>query len=383
MPPFAKRFFALHICEGVANYPELGKLILIREEALRRMDPTFSGRVVKFDGPHFQVGDSKEMDRAENKGALGDGVVVKSFPNESDGRHWLEFLVWDKDALSAIEQGIGVSNAYLMGAMAPGGEYHALPYDEEVMDGVYDHLLITDSPRYEESKILTPEEFKKYNEERKAKLALVTNSKESKMFKLFERKEVADGFGNLEGKEVLLPLSKKSVLIVNVLNAVDKQMDNESKGEQYADNAHKVKLNANEVCTVGDLVGKHNTMMSEMERMKNELEEWEKAAGGETAENEMTPEEKKKAEEDKAAKNAKEEEEKEKEKKDRENSVAKNKKTIAEKVARLKGAPEAAFVVNARRATGNAAGPVQNEIRFKEDAVADGKKNYGDASLES
>lgn len=380
MPPFAKRFFALHICEGVANYPELKKMILVREEALRRMDPTFQGRVVKFGGEHLEVGDSKKMDRAENKGAEGEGTVVKSFFNEADGRHWAEIMVWDKEALSAIEKGIGVSNAYLMKPMAPGGDYHAVKYDEEVMDGIYDHLLITDSPRYEESKILTPEEFKKYNEERQAKLALVTNKlKETEMeFKLFGRKPI-EGLPDLKGIEVELPLSKKTVLITNVLNAVDKQMENEEKGEAYADNSHKVKLNENEVCTVADLVTKHKNMTNEMERMRNELEEWEKAGNGEQhAENEMTPEEKKKKEEDeKTAKNAKEEADK----KELENKVAKNKK-IAEKVARLKGAPVASFIANNKGAGASAGAPTQPTIRFKEDAVRDGLKNYGSASLE-
>lgn len=343
IPPFSKRFFALHCCEGVAFYPEnpVGQqMLLIREETLRKMDPTASGKPVKFGGDHLTLKEGEEITKSPNKGALAEGVINKSFFNDSDGRHWMEILVWDKDALAAIERGIGVSNAYAINAKAPGADYHALPFDFEVMEGEYDHLLITDSPRYEESKILTPEQFKAYNETRAEALALVTNSKESTMsFKLFGRKPV-EGLSDLTGVEVELPKSKKTVLITNALNAIDEQMQKEEAGNMFANEDHKVKLSENESCNVSELKERYNKAMEENSRMKNELDEWDKASGDgkekdDKAANE-TPEEKA-TREAKEAKNAQDEKDAKEVKEKAENS---KRESIRNKVIRLKGGPD-------------------------------------------
>lgn len=365
IPPFAKRFYALHICEGVANYPEQKKMLLIREEALRKMDPTMQGVPVKFGGEHLTLKEGEEIAEADNKGGEVEGLVVKSFFNEHDGRHWCEMMVWDPDALAAIERGIGVSNAYVMNSMAPGGEYHATPYDEEVMDGQYDHLLITDKPRYEESKILTPAQFKQYNETRAKALALVTNEKEKSMkFNLFGRKAI-EGLSDLTGVEVELPKSKKTLLITNVLNAVDDQMVKEESGDMMANMDHKVKLSENETCKVGELHEKYKAAMEENARLKNENDEWEKVAGGGKAENEEeTEEEKKKREDEEKAKNAKDDAEKA----EKEKEKAENKKRIQNKVQRLKEGPDR--YANSRKDDGEVE---QEEVKMTSDKVRKSK----------
>lgn len=379
-----KRFFCRHIVQGIASYPELKKVLLLREEVLRKLDPTMSGVPVVFNQDHLRLGEGEEMARVSRKEGVfvGEGIVNKSFYNEWDGWHWCEVQVWDEMALAAIAQGIGVSNAYVINSKAPGGEYQATPYDVEVMDGEYDHLLITARPRYEDSQatgILTPEEFKAYNESRKEKLALVTNEKEPPMglFEFIDRKK-DDSFSKLiEGKEVLLPKSKKTVLITNVLNAVDEQMKKEEDGEQMANMDHKVKV-GNSTKSLHELMDCYNKVMAENDAMKGEIEEWKKAAG-ETAENaEETPEEKR-AREEEEAKNAKEEEEEKKKKDKAENEKkeairVKNEKLVA---ARRNGPRIAAMVHNARPG-------IQDQfeqpiIRFKEDAIADGLEHYGKA----
>ena len=376
-----KRFFCRHIVQGVASYPELNKVLLLREEALRKMDPTMSGVPVVFNTEHLSQKEGEEIARADRKGAYIEGIVNKSFFNEWDGWHWCEIQVWDENALAAIAQGIGVSNAYVMNSKAPGGEYQATPYDIEVMDGEYDHLLITARPRYEDSLatgILTPEQFKAYNEKRKEQLALVTNQKESPVdiLKIFNR-QPADI--KLDGVEVLLPKSKKTVLITNVLNAADEQMEKEEKGEQMANMDHKVKV-GNSTKSLHELMDCYNKVMSENEALKAENKEWMEAAG-ETAENASeTDEEKKKREDEEKAKNEKDEKEKgEKEKAEnakREAIKIKNQKLAA---ARINGpARESARIANSRSRSGQPDGPYEQPvIRFQEDAVADGLKHYG------
>lgn len=379
VPEFAKAFYVCHISEGLVNYPEVGKMRLLREETLRKMDPTFSGKPVKYDREHLNAGDTAQINQAKHKGAYVDGVVDRSFFNEHDGRHWAKVWVWDENALDMIKQGIGVSNAYFMDSKGQGGEYHATPFDEEVMDGTYDHLLITASPRYEESMkigFLTPDQFDEYNKSRAEKLALVKNSKEQDMsldiLKVFNRTEAKDF--DLAGKEVFLPKSKKTVLITNVLNAVDEEMKKEEDGEAMANMSHKVKV-GNATMPLSELMDCYNREHEENMRLKNEVEEWEKAADGKAHNSAETEEEKKKREEEEEkSKNAKEESEKEKEK-----EKAENAKRIQNKIQRLKTGPQRAehrqFVGNST--VGNTAEFEQPVLRFKEDAVADGLAHYG------
>ena len=339
IPEFALPFYVCHIAEGLVNYPEVGKMRLLREETLRKMDPTFVGKPVKFDIEHMTLADGEMIARAQRKGAYVDGVVVNSFFNENDGRHWCKVMVWDPDALEAIGKGIGVSNAYVMNDKGEAGEYHATPFDEEVLDGEYDHLLITDAPRYEESQsigFLTPEQFQAYNESRKKQLLQVANKKEPSM-KFFERK-TSETIKGLEGVEVELTKSKKVVLIANVLNAVDEQMAAEEKGEMYANMDHKIKLFDNSICNVGELHEKYKSAMEENSRMKNELGAFEEATAEghdekKGVENkDEDPEEKKKREEEEKAEN---------EKKDKEKDTAQNKRLeeIRNRVQKLKDGP--------------------------------------------
>ena len=388
IPMFAKPFYVLHIAEGLVNYPEVEKMRLLREETLRKMDPTFAGKPVRFGAQHLNAGDTEKIAKAEHKGALVDGVVVNSFFNENDGRHWCKVMVWDEDALHAIGKGIGVSNAYVMNSKAPGGDYHATPYDEEVMDGTYDHLLITDSPRYEESMkvgFLTPEQFDEYNKSRKDKLALVKNSKESEMG-FFERKAAEI---KLDGVEWVGVKSKKTFLITNVLNAVDEEAKKEEDGEAMANMNHNVKV-GNATMKLCDLMAAHGKAVEENIRLKNENDAWEEAAkkaenaqeteeekkkreDAEKAKNDVDDEEKKKREDAEKAKNAVDDEEKKK----KDEEKAENMKRIQNKIDRLKGAPTkhfASLVSNSASGNDKYEQPV---IRFKEDAVADGLEHYG------
>src|SRR5579872_6457777 len=346
-----KRFFCRHIVQGVASYPELKTVLLLREDVLRKMDPSMSGGPVVINTEHLTQQEGEELAKADRKGAYIEGIVNKSFFNEWDGWHWCEIQVWDENALAAIEAGIGVSNAYVINSKAPGGEYQATPYDIEVMDGEYDHLLITARPRYEDglaTGILTPEEFKAYNESRKEKLALVTNSKEPPVdiLKIFNR-QPADL--KLDGVEVLLPKSKKTVLITNVLNEKDAEIEAEDRGEQMANMNHKVKV-GNSTKSLHELMDCYNKVMSENEALKAENKEWMEAAGEKAENASETDEEKKKREDEEKAKNEKEEKDKaEKEKAENQKREAirvKNQKLAA---ARHSGAARAsALIANSR-----------------------------------
>ena len=171
------------------HYLEKGedKLYVIQDEALKKMNASFEGKPV-----YIKHVDEVNMDTLKED---ANGYVVKSFYNEFDGAWWVEIIA-DDEAQSFIEKGWAVSNAYLPTELGSGGEYHAIKYDKEVLNGVYEHLAIVDNPRYEESVIMTPEEFKNFNEGRKAELEKLKNSKENKMLSEEEKTELLDSLKN-------------------------------------------------------------------------------------------------------------------------------------------------------------------------------------------
>jgi hypothetical protein len=171
----ARRFYGKHFWPGVAEYHEGDKVsrVLLLEDTIRRMNPTFEGKPVFV--KHVDDVITKPLDELKQE---ADGWVVRSFYNESDGDTWAEFMIVSKKGLQAIENGWRLSNAYVKTKVNPKkGQWNGVDYDEEILDGEYEHLAIVDNPRYEQSIILTPDQFKEYNEKKKAELNRVSNDK--------------------------------------------------------------------------------------------------------------------------------------------------------------------------------------------------------------
>jgi hypothetical protein len=186
---FPKRYFARHIKEGLVHYLENGKdkLYLVTNEALHKMNSSFEGKPI-----YIRHVDEVDTDKMKEEAV---GYVVKSFYNEFDGAWWAEIIA-DDEAQGYIEKGWAVSNAYLPTELGSGGVYHDIDYDKEVKSGVYEHLAIVDNPRYEEAVIMTPEEFKDFNEGRKTELDKLKNSKENEMLSEEDKKELLDSLKN-------------------------------------------------------------------------------------------------------------------------------------------------------------------------------------------
>lgn len=186
---FPKRYFARHIKEGLVHYLEKDgdKLYLVTNEALKKMNVSFEGKPI-----YIRHVDEVDTDRMKEEAV---GYVVKSFYNEFDGAWWAEIIA-DDEAQGYIKKGWAVSNAYLPTELGSGGVYHDIDYNKEVKNGVYEHLAIVDNPRYEEAVIMTPEEFKDFNEGRKAELDKLKNSKENEMLSEEDKKELLDSLKN-------------------------------------------------------------------------------------------------------------------------------------------------------------------------------------------
>lgn len=288
---YPRRYFGLHMAEGVAEYND-GKepyRIFINEETIKRMDPTFEGRPVYV--KHVAEVDLKNIQ------AEADGYVVKSFFNKSDGKHWVEFLIVSDRGHDALSKGWKLSNAYLPKLRANPGLWHGVQYSQEVVGGEYEHLAIVANPRYDESIILTPEEFKKYNSDKELALLRIANSKENKMpaFNFFKKQKVENA-NELESTLVTLPKAKVDMTISQIIEEFDtiKNMNG------YACPEHMVKVNDDEEMSVMDLSNKYNGLMKKMKKNEEaaakEKEEMEAKAKKEN-EGELS-------EEDKAAKEA-------------------------------------------------------------------------------
>lgn len=260
-----KVFYGMHFYPGVAEYEEQGKeafRVFINEQTIRQMSPSFAGCPV-----YVEHVDEVEDDLGEVR-EDADGWVVESFFNAADGKTWAKFIVVSDRGLTAIRRGFRLSNAYLPKSFADGGLWNGVSYRNEVTGGEFEHLAIVRNPRYEESVIMTPEEFKAYNDEKSNELKRLANSKDKKgdnkmAFKLFKRTKVENSI-DIEGMIIELPISKKEMSLTKVINAYDAILNMNG----YANDEHMVKVNDKEEMSVKDLVKAHQEKCNELDEMK-------------------------------------------------------------------------------------------------------------------
>lgn len=328
---------------GVAEYTEAGKdpyRILVSEEAIKNMDPTFRGKPVYVD--HVDHVDLKNIQ------AEADGYVIDSFYNTLDGKHWVQFIVVSDRGHAAISSGWQLSNAYVPKVFNGGGLWHGVQYEREVMAGEYDHLAIVQHPRYEESVIMTSEEFKKYNSDKEAELKALKNSKEKQKetgsMKLnFFKKQKVENATDFEGVSVVLPKSGKEITISQLVEEHDVIVNMQG----YANGDHMVKYNDSDEMSVNELVKKYNEMLDESAKSKDMAESKEKEIaeredGDKGEEQDLEKQKKENAEKDKEGKEDGEEKEKMKNEADAALKLIADKEA-AEKAAnfeKLKNAPD-------------------------------------------
>lgn len=264
-----KVFYGMHFYPGVAEYEEPGQeafRVFINENTIRQMNPTFAGCPIYVEHVDEVDDDINEV-RSD-----ADGWVLESFYNAADGKHWAKFIIVSDRGLQAIRRGYRLSNAYVMKSAGDGGLWNGVSYRNEVTSGEFEHLAIVKNPRYEESVIMTPEEFKAHNDEKTIELKRLANSKDKKEnrgmgFSLFKRTKVENS-AELTGMAVKLPLSKKEVSVEDALTEYDKFLNMNG----YANGDHMVKLNDKEEMSVNDLVKKHMEACNELADLKKKGE---------------------------------------------------------------------------------------------------------------
>lgn len=267
-----KVYYGLHMVEGVAEYPEHKSpdgspmRILVLENTLKEMDRSFVGKPVYVNHQEVDLQNIQEQ---------ADGYVIESFFNTLDGKHWAKFIVVSDRGHEAIKNGWRLSNAYTPRNTRSGGKWHAVEYAQEIVDGEYDHLAIVPNPRYAESVIMTPDEFKAYNASKQQQLNMLTNSKKEEkrpMLKFFKKAPIENAV-DLETAVVTLKGGREVTIaqLVNEAEMADAEKKNsdemeekknmaEPKAEPVMANVEHVVEVDGEKMSVGSLVEKYRSM---------------------------------------------------------------------------------------------------------------------------
>lgn len=259
-------YYGMHFYPGVARYEPADKepfTVYLNENVIREMGPSFAGRPI-----FVQHVEDVEENLDELRGEA-DGWVIESFFNEADGKHWVKFILTSEQGIQAAKEGWKLSNAYIPECLDEPGTWNGVHYDRKVVGGEFEHLAIVQNPRYEESKIMSPEQFKNYNKKNTVELTRLANSKDNKgdrkmpKFNLFKRQKIENA-PDLDGVIVELPKSKKEVLVSKAIEEYDKLMNMNG----YANGDHMVKVGDKDEMSVNDLVKKHMEMCNEFDAMK-------------------------------------------------------------------------------------------------------------------
>lgn len=214
-------YYGIHLYPGLAEYAEPNTRptrIFLNENVIRKMGPSFEGRPVFVDHVDEVGCDINEVRKD------ADGWVVESFYNQADGKHWVKFIVVTDRGERAIKNGYRLSNCYVPKSFGPGGTWNGMDYDREVTSGEYEHLAIVRSPRYEESIIMTPEQFKQYNESKINELKRLANDKqtgEGKMKLTWFKRAKVENSADIENTSVVLPKSGREIEIIKMINELD------------------------------------------------------------------------------------------------------------------------------------------------------------------
>lgn len=282
-------FYCRHMQPGICRYEK--EVVLVDTPALKKMIATGAAKPVYI---HHQKVDLEQL---KEKAA---GYTTESFYNELDGWAWFKFIAIDDECHKVIENGWSVSNAYMPSEFGEGGTKNNCPFDREVLNGEFTHLAIVPNPRYEEALIMSPDDFKKYQDENRRQLEL-HNSNPSKgklpMIKFFKnkREEV-----NTIDADTMIEIDGKEVSVQEMINSVKK---NEKAEEKEKINEDDMIECDGETMPLKELINRYKNSKKNAMKKNAEDEDAEKAKK-EKEDLEKKAKENKNAEEDEAKKKA-------------------------------------------------------------------------------
>lgn len=273
----AKVYKANFIEAGLCHYEDMDNSgnLLLQKATLDKMLNSFIGCPV-VDMRHETPATLKD----------GYGVVSDVWYDPNDGQYWCTYIVWDPHLQALCDLGAENGQFSVSCAYDPtegtegGGEWHSIPYEGEVLDGVFTHLAIVPNPRYEGAKI--------HRCNSKVGGILMFGKKEIKAEDVFKI-----GDQEVTGKDILERLNAKP----EVAEPTD---------------ATEIDLGEGRKAKLGDLKASH------IERLNAAADDEEKRKEEERKNAEDEEKRKKEEDEEKERKNAEEKERKEKDDKEKE-----------------------------------------------------------------
>jgi hypothetical protein len=152
---WANRFRARILEPGIVSYQDqdCGNALL-RKETIDAHIHTFIGRplILARDGMNRPTYKHAKV-RPSNLEKMADGYISGVEYDPVDGWWYAVGTVHNEEAKQAIREIGYVSCAYDVKGLGGPGDYHNLPYHEEITAFEGEHLAIVDNPRYEEATI--------------------------------------------------------------------------------------------------------------------------------------------------------------------------------------------------------------------------------------
>lgn len=287
---------------GLVKYDK--ETILVSKEALKSMAPTIQGVPVIIEHPEEKITD-QNID-----GLPVVGRVADMHYDEQSEIWYAHFVVEDAEAVKLLQQGYGVSTAWIPQKYASGGTFNNCPYDKELIEAKYEHLAIVKNPRYEMA--FDPIFCNSKDGHNNDNIDNIIN---------VEKKESVSMFGKLFKK-----VTSREEIMVNSNEEFTIEVDGKELPLKEA--IEQIKLNAKEEgkeeakCNEVDVDGEKMSVNDLVKAYKNlKKSSLEKEEEDKKKDNEAEEDKKK---EEEAKKNAESEEEKKKEEEEEEEKAKKN-----------------------------------------------------------
>jgi len=131
---------------GAVSYEDVKQgVALLKKESMDTWIQSFVGKPV--------IIDHQDVDPSNFKKAAV-GYITRVWFEPADGWFWCEFIITDDAGHEAIKDGYSVSCSFDVVNTAGGGEWHAIKYNEEIIQGAGLHLALVTTPRYEDCRIV-------------------------------------------------------------------------------------------------------------------------------------------------------------------------------------------------------------------------------------
>ena len=138
----SRTFDCKFIEAGIVSYRDVGgKVELLRKETLDRCMATVVGNPLTIGHIHVT---------ADNRTDVENGIVSEWKYNPDDAWYYVSGTADTEEAKAQMRANGKPSCGYRVIEVGPGGVYHGIRYDQEILDIEFNHLAIVARPRYED-----------------------------------------------------------------------------------------------------------------------------------------------------------------------------------------------------------------------------------------